>query len=247
MTLFQLASIVGLGGTVALAAVHYLVFQPRLDPPAAAPRDLKRYSRWERLVHAVTMVGFLVLLVTSFVPALLGRPLRDFGYLLMLHTSASSLFFVGLLAMVLVWAEDCRFKKHDLVWLRQCRCCVSGGEGPADRFDLLQKLYFWLAAVLGLALLVSTMLAMVDLFGTAGQEWLYEIHRWTALALAMATIVHAYRTTLAKPGTWRALLSGTVSAAWAKRYHPLWYERMNRKPETGERKGTRHGAPGTPF
>jgi formate dehydrogenase subunit gamma len=250
MTAFQLASLIGLGGTALLAALHYAMRQPWRGAPPAAPRDIKRYALWERLVHAVTMLGFLVLLVTSFVPALWGRPLREFGWLLMIHTSASSLYFLGTLAMIFTWAEDCRFGRHDLEWLRRCPCTkktpgVVSPEGPkgaaqkrplgsfsspADRFDPLQKLYFWFAAALGLALLGTTMLAMVNLFGSEGQAWLYEIHRWTALALTMATIAHAYRTTLAKPGTWRALVSGDVSAAWAKRHHPLWFERVAGRP-----------------
>jgi cytochrome b subunit of formate dehydrogenase len=47
----------------------------------------------------------------------------------------------------------------------------------------------------------------------------------------MATIVHTYRTTVAKPGTWRALLSGRVSARWARVHHSLWWEsRSARRP-----------------
>jgi len=38
----------------------------------------------------------------------------------------------------------------------------------------------------------------------------------------MATIWHAYQTTLAKPGTLLSLVSGYVTAGWAERYHPLW-------------------------
>jgi cytochrome b subunit of formate dehydrogenase len=126
----------------------------------------------------------------------------------MVHTAASAAFFVGLVAMGLVWAEDCRFGRNDL--------------RSAGRFDLAQKCYFWLALGLGLALLGSTMLAMVNIFGQVGQAWMVEIHRWSALGLVMATVAHAYRQTIAKPGTWRALVDGRVSPGWAKHYHPLW-------------------------
>jgi len=48
------------------------------------------------------------------------------------------------------------------------------------------------------------------------------VHRWSALGRFVATIWHAYMTTLAKPGALGAILSGRVSRAWAERCHPLW-------------------------
>jgi formate dehydrogenase gamma subunit len=228
MELFQLLSILGLGGTLAAAALHFAIARPRrFGPPPGEPRDLVRLNLWERLVHAALVLSFLVLLVTSFVPALQGG--RMTGYLLMLHTMAGAALALSLVAMMLTWAVDCRFLRHDGEWIRQGGCCRDKPEGLlAGRFDAAEKAYFWAAGILGASTLLTMMLSMVPLFGTTGQQVLYEIHRYSALVLVMATIGHTYRTTLAKPGTWRALLWGRVSAKWAKHYHALWVQPRGR-------------------
>ncbi len=217
MTAFQTASIVGTLAAVGVCALHFVLRRPWRGAPDSSRRDVRRFSLWERLVHAATTVGFVVLAVTGFYHPLLGE--RIDGWLLMVHTGASGLFFAGVLAMALTWAEDCCFRRPDLEWLKAALRGQPGG--PAGRFDALQKVYFWLTVACGLVLLATMMLAMVDLFGQIGQEWLYQVHRWTALVLLLATIVHVYHATVGQPGTWRAMVDGRVSAEWLRRHHPL--------------------------
>ena len=75
----------------------------------------------------------------------------------------------------------------------------------------------------------STCRALVGVRSTAGQEVLYEVHRWAALVLTIVTILHAYATTLGKPGTYRSMISGKVSREWASRYHPDWQPEATRE------------------
>lgn len=229
MNLFQLLSIIGLGGTLLAVVLHFLAVRPRrFAPPASEPRDVPRLSRWERLVHWALLLTFLALLLTSFCPALVG--LRMSGYLLMLHTSAGAAFAVSLVAMMITWAVDSRLLPHDAQWIRRRGCLGEGKEGvPAGRFDAAEKIYFWAVGLLGLTTLLSMMLSMIPVFGTWGQVLLFEIHRYAALLIVIATIVHAYRTTLAKPGAFGALFSGRVGAKWAKYHHALWWDQRASK------------------
>ncbi|MCZ2103747.1 MAG: formate dehydrogenase cytochrome b556 subunit, partial [Burkholderiales bacterium] len=48
------------------------------------------------------------------------------------------------------------------------------------------------------------------------------LHALAAFILVLAVIVHAYAAIWVK-GTIGAMVRGTVSAAWAKHHHPLWY------------------------
>jgi formate dehydrogenase subunit gamma len=228
MNLFQLLSIIGLGGTILAVGLHFVAMRPRrLAPSAKEPRDVLRLTRWERLVHWALLLTFLTLLVTSFYPALGGQ--RMSGYLLMLHTSAGAAFAVSLVAMMITWAVAARLEKYDGEWLRRRGCVSEGPDGiPAGRFDAAEKIYFWAVGILGTTTLLSMMLSMVPVFGTYGQAVLYEVHRYAALLVVMATTVHAYRTTLAKPGTFGALLGGRVSAKWAKYHHAIWWQQRSR-------------------
>jgi len=222
MRLFAVFAIAGMLGALALAILHYLVFRPWRSAPERAPKDVRRYGVWERLVHLAAGAGFLILVVTAFYPVLSNESIE--GWMLMVHVGASPLFFLGVVASVLTWAEDCRFTKEDGTWLAQrLRYPFQSSSAglPAGRFDVLQKGFFWFSAFLCLVLLVSMLLSMVQLFGPDEQVWLARLHRWTALVLVVAVILHSYRTLLAKPGGLSALFSGKVSAAWLKRYHPL--------------------------
>jgi len=227
MSGFQLYATVCIVAAVLVAAVHYVLVAQRRPRPARGMRTVRRYSLWERLVHLALLVSFLVLAATGFYASIgWGGPMS--GYLLMVHTIFGAVFAVSVAAMLVTWAAGHAFAPPDGQWLRRGGCLSAARDLPAGRFDAGDKVYFWLAAAAGLTTLLSTLLSMTTLFGTAGQALLYDVHRWSSLVLVIATIWHAYMTTLAKPGALGALLSGRVSRAWAERYHPLW----GRNPKT---------------
>jgi formate dehydrogenase subunit gamma len=221
MSLFQIVSIAGIVGTLAFLPLHYLLFARRQPHPGLGQRTVRRYSLWERLVHLALTVSFLVLAVTGFAASIgWGGPMK--GYVLMLHTTCGAVFAVSVGAMLLTWAADHAFNSHDGQFLARGGCLTYRKDLPAARFTGSDKVYFWMAAVLTLVALLTMLLSMIPLLGTPGQSLMYETHRYSTLVLVMITIWHAYATTLAKPGTLGSLISGYVSAAWAKRYHPLW-------------------------
>lgn len=218
---FTAISAMGLILAAALSLLHFVVCRPWRFAPARSGETVGRYGRIERLIHLGSSVGFALLVVTSFLPVLTGRPLG--GWLLIIHVGASPVFFLSLLAGLLVWGEDCCYSKADCDWLGMALRHPLGdpGErGATGRFDPVQKTYFWMAGVLGLVLLLTMLLSMVPLFGTQGQRLLLTIHRWAALVLLVLTVLHTYRTVLGKPGGLGALITGKVSAEWVRKYHP---------------------------
>jgi formate dehydrogenase subunit gamma len=221
MSLFQIISIIGIGGALAAIPVHYLLIARRAPHPGLGMRGVKRYNLWERLVHLALLMSFLVLAVTGFVASIgWNGPMK--GYMLMLHTTSGAVFAVSVGCMLVTWAADHAFTQADGRWFRGGGCCTPVKELPAGRFTGGEKVYFWLAGLLTLAALVSMLMSMVPVLGTEGQALMYHVHRWSTLVLVVATIWHAYATTLAKPGGLAAILAGHVSEAWLKRFHPLW-------------------------
>lgn len=218
---FTTISALGLIVAAALSVLHLIVCRPWRFAPAKSETKALRYGVIERLIHLGTTAGFLILVVTSFIPVLTGEALE--GWMLMIHVGASPLFFLSLLASLLVWGEDCCFGKADCEWLTKALRDPMGDPGvrPATgRFDPLQKAYMWIAGVLCLVLMITVLVSMIRVFPAECQKSLLTIHRLCALALLMLTVLHTYRTVLGKPGGLSALCTGKVNAEWVKKYHP---------------------------
>jgi hypothetical protein len=123
----------------------------------------------KKLICAITFLSSFVLIITGFFhPLVLSRTIS--GYWLMLHVTAAAVFVCCLTLFALMYAEENLLKK------------------PA----VLRAMTFWLILLLALPLILSIILSMFPLFGTHHQELLAEIHRYSALSIAIIIIIHFY-------------------------------------------------------
>jgi hypothetical protein len=124
-----------------------------------------------RLVYLLALLCFLTLGITGFYPVLVLKE-SIHGYWLILHAVFAPVFVICLAGLVVMWAGNCCFNKNDWPWL--------------------QKICFWLIVILALPVILSIVLSMFSLFGTQGQEFLLQLHRYSALLLALIAIVYTY-------------------------------------------------------
>jgi len=145
-----------------------------------------------KLLYLLALLCFLVLLITGFYPVLIrGEHLG--GYLLMLHATFAPVFAACLAALAVMWADNCRFNKDDWPWLQRIIKRETASNKPdTETHTLIQRICFWLIVVLALPVILSAVLSMFPLFGTRGQEFLLDTHRYSALLLALIIIVHTY-------------------------------------------------------
>ena len=202
--MFAKLSILAVVVTAVAAAAHLAVFGRRRPPAGEGhadenPEVVRRYSWFERTVHLVLAVGFVDLAVTGFGGAVLFGGMG--GWLLWWHFAGAGVFVVALTLAVLRWSYPNRFGPHDWEWAK-----AAGGylhrpatPPPAGRFDAGQKAFFWLSSTTALVCVGAILLGMFPLFGTDGQSALVRVHRYTALALLVMVLVHAYAS-LAKAG-----------------------------------------------
>ncbi len=143
---------------------------PISKQPIKADRALPISPRG-KLAYAVMLVGALALAATGISTFALGKaPMSN--WILMAHVSAAPLFAIGLALVALTWADRCRF-----------------GD-PASRQSGLAKVLFWLILACGLVVILSAVVPMTPLFGTPGQHTLYLTHRYSAIVLTGALILH---------------------------------------------------------
>jgi len=152
-----------------------------------------------KLVYLLALLCFLILAITSFYPVLvLKEPIH--GYWLILHATFAPVFTICLAILAVMWAGNCCFNKNDWPWLQRAlgreavnnsvvkKSCPERSRGN----KLLRKICFWLIILLALPVILSIVLSMFPLFGTEGQEFLLDTHRYCALLLALVVIVHTY-------------------------------------------------------
>jgi len=225
---FPLVSIAGILIVAAAIIAHYVLFGPRHPEFAKEKRDVRRFSGCEKLIHALTILGFFALGITGFVSVIFfGKALT--GWLRYIHIAAAPFFAAALALIALRWAGDCRFQTHDWEWVKKFGGYLGDrGYVPADRYNAGQKVFFWFIAALGILCMLSGLGRMFPLFGPDIQTIIYQIHRYSSLGLFIFVIVHIYLGTVANPGTWHVIVSGYVSFRWAKEHHPLWWKRLDK-------------------
>jgi len=125
-----------------------------------------------KLVCAAMIISVALLAFTGFWAMFRAQALG--GYLLMVHCTVAPVFCFFLAAMAVIWSGKNCFERGD--W-RQ-----------GNRAVTLQKVFFWLMILAGIPVILSMVLSMVPLYGTNGQEFLYQLHRYCALFFVLVAI-----------------------------------------------------------
>ena len=186
-------TIASIGFIVVFAAIacHLLISRPKRNNLFVEARQWRIIDVLRLLVYLFALLCFVILAVNGFYSSLiLHEPIT--GYRLILQTTAGGAFTVCLAILAVMWVHNCRLDKN------YCTCLTKLlGREPADtpipqKYELAQKICFWLIILLALPLILSIVLSMFPLFGTEGQKYLLQLHRYSALILALAAIIHTY-------------------------------------------------------
>lgn len=150
-------------------------------------QELSLLGRLKKLAYLLALLCFVILFVTGFAPRLLyGTELS--GLLLMIHVTFAGVFIVCVAFLAVTWAHRFRFGGGDLDCLKN----VLNLRIQSISTETCSKLLFWILIFLSLPAALSILLSMFPIFGTHGQEVLFEIHRWSVLVLSLCAFVHIY-------------------------------------------------------
>lgn len=196
--------------------------------------NVLRYTLAERLVHLLASATYVYLLGTGlafWTPALYWMAVvLGGGYLSrQLHPWAGLIFTMAVVWLWVVWHSDLRIRDHDRRWRRAIGSYVRNEDGDvpgAGRFNYGQKVFFWVMAFGGIALLASGCVMWfvaavpADLLAVRAVATL--VHAVAALLTVGGFIVHVYMGVAVVPGGLHAVVHGDVSEEWARYHHPLW-------------------------
>ena len=223
-------------GMLALVAVFFLIRGSVLMEHGRSGRVMLRFSGFERFVHWMATVCFIILALTGLnitFGKLLILPLvgaEAFTWLSQLgkyaHNFLSFPFTLSVVMMFLMWIRWNMPSRVDIQWMME-----GGGFGkkhpPADLFNAGQKSIFWVVVLGGFFVAVTGYILMFPFYGTGmvGMQLAQIVHAVVALLYIAAMVFHIYMGTVGEEGALEGMWDGTVDENWAKQHHSIWHER----------------------
>jgi len=223
-------------GILALLTVYYLWHGSMRIRAGRSGRTIVRFNVFERFVHWLTGVTFVILGLTGL-NITFGRSLllpwmgpqafsqwTEWGKFT--HNYISFAFTTGVVLMFLMWVSRNIPTRADVEWFKTGGGMFGGEEPPAPKFNGGEKLIFWLAMFGGAAVTVTGYVLLFPFYGTniSSMELAQVVHSTVAVLYVAAMFVHIYMGTIGVEGAFEAMNDGTVDVNWAKERHALWYE-----------------------
>ena len=200
--------------------------------------EIRRYNENERLNHWAVAILFVLLAASGlafFHPAFwfLSVLLGGGTWARILHPFLGALMFVLFFVMAMRYWDDNKIQPYDREWGKRLSDVINNRDDnlPAiDKYNVGQKQLFW-TMVGTMALLIVSGIIMwrpyfAGLFPIVLVRIAAVVHAVSAFILIVGIIVHVYAALFWVRGSLRAMTRGTVSHAWARHHHPLWYRRM---------------------
>lgn len=233
VTLRWIAAITILG-FLAVIVIFYLVRGSVKLESGLSGRKIVRFNWFERFVHWMTAVCFIILGITGL-NITFGRPLllpligaENFTawseWAKYAHNFLSFPFTIGVVLIFLMWLAGNIPNKVDIEWLKQGGGIVGDKHPAADRFNAGQKVVYWIVVLGGAVVAITGYMLMFPFYGTTIDTMQRaEIVHEVAAALFIAFMLgHIYIGTLGMQGAFEAMGEGTVDVNWAKEHHSLW-------------------------
>ena len=234
-------------GTIALLGLAYLIIGRIKIAAGRSGRKILRFKAFERFSHWLTAVSFVLLGLTGLN--------ITFGKILLLpvvgpdafsdiseaakyvHNFVSFSFIAGLVLITVIFFRDNLPERVDIEWLREGGGFIKNKHAPAGRFNLGEKLVYWLSLAAGVAVSVSGLLLLFPFYETniADMQLAQGVHAVVAILFVALILCHIYIGTLGMEGAFEAMGSGEVDLNWAKEHHDRWLAQQLRKEDEAER------------
>jgi formate dehydrogenase subunit gamma len=238
-------------GTIVLLGVAYLIIGRIRIAAGRSGRKVLRFKAFERFSHWLTAVSFVVLGLTglnvTFGKRLLLPVIGPEAFSSVsqaakyVHNFTSVAFVVGLVLITVIFFRGNLPEKVDIEWIKQGGGFIKSKHAPAGRFNLGEKLVYWLSLVAGVAVSVSGFLLLFPFYGTtiAEMQLAQVVHAIVAVLFIAVILAHIYIGTLGMEGAFEAMATGEVDLNWAKEHHDLWLaQQLKKERELGQPSAT---------
>jgi formate dehydrogenase subunit gamma len=221
-------------GTIVLLGLAYLIIGRIRIGAGRSGQKILRFKAFERFSHWLTAVSFVVLGLTGLnitfgkillLPVVGPDTFSDISQAAKyVHNFVSFSFIAGLVLITVIFFKDNLLQWVDIEWLKRGGGFIKNKHAPAGRFNLGEKLVYWLSLVAGVAVSVSGLLLLFPFYGTnvAEMQLAQVVHAVVAVLFVALILAHIYIGTLGMEGAFEAMGTGEVDLNWAKEHHDLW-------------------------
>jgi formate dehydrogenase subunit gamma len=219
--------------------MHYLIIGPKIFSHHG--RKFLVFPSWQRVIHWIAAAGFIFLVPTGIIIIYAkffggGTPVRFARYL---HDIGAVLFGIAVIPMFLMWLKDMLPRLWDIKWFM-----ILGGylskekkEIPADKFNAGQKMWYWLATLGGMVMIITGVMMYFQDFDIALLKNLniYHIdllrlavivHLLLAIIVVAFFFTHLYMSIFAIKGSLQSMIDGCKSEDELKHLHSIFYKRI---------------------
>ena len=207
-------------------------------PDGRSGIKILRFTLNQRVAHWCTAILFVVLALTGLI-LLLGRKFLipvmgadSFSYIAVtaktLHDYLGPAFAVSLIFLFVLFVRDNIIApKLDIQWIMKGGG-LFGGHASADRFNAGEKGWFWIAVLVGSAIIVSGLILDFPIFGQTREtmEFYHFIHTLAATIMVIASFGHIYLGTIGTEASFEVMRTGYCDSNWAREHHDIWYEKV---------------------
>jgi formate dehydrogenase subunit gamma len=225
-------------GTIALLGLAYLILGRIRIAAGRSGQKILRFKAFERFSHWLTAASFVILGLTGLnitfgkivlLPLIGPGAFSEISEVAKyLHNFTSFAYMAGLVLIAAIFFKDNLPERVDIDWLKQGGGFIKGKHAPAGRFNLGEKLVYWLSIAAGVAVSLSGLLLLFPFYGTdiADMQLAQVAHAVVAILFVALILAHIYIGTLGMEGAFEAMGTGEVDLNWAKEHHDLWLARQ---------------------
>lgn len=232
-------------GVPAVFLAHYLIVGPKVFPHGG--KKIKIFSLFNRSIHQIAAISFIVIVPTGIVMVFgsffgggtFVRLCKD------LHGLFTIPFAIVVIPMFLMWVKEAIPNTDDIKWMMILGGYLSQEKRPipAGKFNAGQKMWFWIATLGGLTMVVTgammylldfdmrmltsmTGLSQIDLLRLAAI-----LHNVVGFAVLALFITHVYMSLFAIKGAVHSIIDGHMEEEEVKILHSSYYKQLKEKGE----------------
>ena len=219
---------------------HYMIIGPKVFPHDG--KKIQAFSLYNRIVHQVAAVSFIVIVPTGFVIVFGdffggGMFVRACKHL---HGIFTIPFAIVVIPMFLMWLKEAIFNFDDVKWMMIVGGYLSKEKKPipAGKFNAGQKMWYWIATLGGMVMVITgaamffldfniemiksmTGLSQIDLLRVMAI-----LHNVVGFLVVALFITHVYMSMFAIKGAVHSILNGHMEEEEVKILHSSWYKKL---------------------